>query len=187
MIPSTLHPPSLKRINIDIISREERTHFGIERFVCKRERERDKEHQQYHNTIMASHHHQQPTPQQQMRRQIQNPISINDMRDGIVDEGTYSKYVNEIIPFRDWLHINLPSWMSQYCLEQYGSIIMLHEHEKKRDRQHRIKSSWMQLIKSAGQSENWQVSIYIILQWQAECNSSSCTMPLGAKWLDRSL
>ena len=79
---------------------------------------------------MASHHpHQQPTPQQQMRRQIQNPISINDMRDGIVDEGTYSKYVNEIIPFMDWLHINLPSWMSQYCLAQYVSIIMLHEHE----------------------------------------------------------
>ena len=35
----------------------------------------------------------------QPRRQIRNPISISDMRDAVVDEGTYSKYVNDIIPF----------------------------------------------------------------------------------------
>ena len=101
---------------------------------------------------MASSNNHQPPGQQQMhhRRQIQNPISIGDMRDGIVDEGTYSKYVNEIIPFLDWLHMHYPGWMTPYCLEQYDSIILLREHEKIRSRQQRVKESWMELIKSAG-------------------------------------
>jgi hypothetical protein len=70
---------------------------------------------------MASNNNQQPPAaagQQQMhlRCQIQNPISIGDMWDGIVDEGTYSKYVNEIIPF--WIG---STWI--FLVEQYDSII----------------------------------------------------------------
>ena len=86
---------------------------------------------------MASSNNQQPPGQQQMHhcRQIQNPISIGDMRDGIVDEGTYSKYINENIHFLDWLHVNYPGWMTPYCLEQYDSIILLQEHEQIQTRQ----------------------------------------------------
>jgi hypothetical protein len=78
---------------------------------------------------MDSSYNQQPPAaagQQQMhhRRQIQNPISIGDMRDGIVDKGTYSKYVNEFIPFLDWLHVNIPGRMTPYCLEPTNQSIM---------------------------------------------------------------
>ena len=63
-------------------------------------------------------------PQIRRRRQIQNPISISDMRDAVVDEGTYSKYVNDIIPFIDWLcaDANLSDWLTQYCTEQHAEI-----------------------------------------------------------------
>jgi hypothetical protein len=91
-------------------------------------------------------------PQIRGRRQIQNPISISDMRDAVVDEGTYSKYVNEIIPFIDWLHANaeLSDWLTQYCAEQHAEIILLRENEGMKQRQKRIKTSWTNLLKNAG-------------------------------------
>jgi len=55
-------------------------------------------------------------PHQVQRRQIKNPISISDMRDAVVDEGTYSKYVNEIIPFVDWLCAELPNSQLAYSI-----------------------------------------------------------------------
>ena len=91
---------------------------------------------------MQSHH--------QQRRQITNPISISNMRDAVVDEGTYSKYVNDIIPFIDWLHIELPQWMTPYCSEQHYAIKVLREGEGIKQRQQRIKTSWMKLVKNAG-------------------------------------
>ena len=88
---------------------------------------------------------QQPDQQVQCRRQIKNPISIGDMREAVVDEGTYSKYVNEIIPFVDWLCTELPDWLTMYCHEQHAEIILLREHEGKKQRQQRIKASWMNI------------------------------------------
>ena len=98
---------------------------------------------------MASSNNQQPPGQKQMhhRRQIQNPISIGDMREGIVDKGTYSKYVNKIIHLFDWLHVNYPGGMTPYCLEQYDSIILLQEHEQIRSQQHESKHHGLSLLK----------------------------------------
>ena len=92
----------------------------------------------------------QQTQQVKRRRQIKNPISINDMRDAVVDEGTYSKYVNEIIPFVDWLCAELPDWLTTYCRERHTEIILLRENEGKKQRQQRIKASWMNIVKDAG-------------------------------------
>ena len=77
----------------------------------------------------------QQTQQVKRCRQIKNPISINDMRDVVVDEGTYSKYVNEIIPFVDWLCAELPDWLTTYCRERHTEIILLRENEGKKQRQ----------------------------------------------------
>ena len=89
-------------------------------------------------------------PHQVQRRQIKNPISISDMRDAVVDEGTYSKYVNEIIPFVDWLCAELPNWLTPYCREQHTAITLLRENEGRKQRQQRIKASWMNIVKNAG-------------------------------------
>ena len=89
-------------------------------------------------------------PLVERRRQIKNPISISDMRDAVVDEGTYSKYVNDIIPFLDWLCAELPDWLTTYCHEQHAEIILLRENEGKKMRQKRIKMSWMNIVKNAG-------------------------------------
>lgn len=40
------------------------------------------------------------------RRLLANPITVNAMWDGVVDEEVYSRYVNEIIHFIDWLYKN---------------------------------------------------------------------------------
>ena len=84
------------------------------------------------------------------RCQIKNPISISDMRDAVVDEGTYSKYVNDIIPFIDWLCVESPSWLTPYCSKQHHEIKIIREDEGIKQRQQRIKASWMKLVKNAG-------------------------------------
>jgi hypothetical protein len=92
----------------------------------------------------------QMTVRPRQRCHIQNPISISDMRDAVVDEGTYSKYVNEIIPFIKWLRVELPSWLTPYCSEQHDAITILHEDEGIKQWQKQVKASWMHLIKNAG-------------------------------------
>ena len=88
--------------------------------------------------------------QAKRRRHIKNPISISDMRDAVVDETTYSKYVNEIIPFVDWLRAELPDWLTTYCLDRHDQIVLLRENEGRKQRQQRVKASWMDLVKNAG-------------------------------------
>jgi hypothetical protein len=73
----------------------------------------------------------QTTARPRQRRHIQNPISISDMRDAVVDEGTYSKYVNEIIPFIEWLRVESPSWLTPYCSEQHDAIKILREDQQR--------------------------------------------------------
>lgn len=83
------------------------------------------------------------------RRQLHNPISIEQMRDGVVDVNTYSRYVNEIIHFLDWLAVHSPSWMTELCLTQHTAIMMRREGERYREREKRIKAAWYQLVKNA--------------------------------------
>ena len=95
-------------------------------------------------------------PLVERRRQIKNPISISDMRDAVVDEGTYSKYVNDIIPFLDWLCAELPDWLTTYCHEQHAEIILLRENEGKKMRQKRIK-----------------MACFFAFTWQLACRSNN--------------
>lgn len=88
-------------------------------------------------------------PQIKRRRQIKNPVSISNMRDAVVDEGTYSKYVNDIIVFMDWLRVDMISWLTPFCSEKYDEISLLREDEGKKERRARIKASWMNLVKNA--------------------------------------
>ncbi len=83
------------------------------------------------------------------RRQLHNPICIKQMRDGVVDLNTYSRYVNEIIHFLDWLAVHSPSWMTELCLTQHTAIMMRREGERYREREKRIKAAWYQLVKNA--------------------------------------
>jgi hypothetical protein len=71
------------------------------------------------------------------------------MRDAVVDEGTYSKYVNDIIVFMDWLRVDMISWLTPFCSEKYDEISLLREDEGKKERRARIKASWMNLVKNA--------------------------------------
>jgi len=90
-----------------------------------------------------------PIPHVTHRRQLQNPISIEQMRDGVVADNTYSRYVNEIIHFLNWLAVSLPGWMTELCSTQHEAIIMRREGEGLRQREKRIKEAWYKLVKNA--------------------------------------
>jgi hypothetical protein len=72
----------------------------------------------------------------------------------------------------DWLHVEAPTWLTPYCSKQYDSISLLCEDEGIKQRQKRIKESWMNLLKNAGsqplihheQMTNDGVMAYIRLQ-----------------------
>ena len=96
-------------------------------------------------------HYELPSSQQISQRvQLQNPISIDQMRDGVVAKATYSRYVNEIIHFLNWVAVNMPCWMTELCSTQYKAIVMRQEGEGVREREKQIKVSWTTLVKKAG-------------------------------------
>ena len=86
----------------------------------------------------------------QGRRQLANPISVNAMKEGVVDQGVYSRYVNEIIHFVDWLYKNKQDWMTEHSKTLYQETnIVLREGEKKRQRQKRIKAVWLAAVRKS--------------------------------------
>jgi hypothetical protein len=84
------------------------------------------------------------------RRQLANPITVNAMREGVVDEDVYSRYVNEIIHFVDWLHKNKDDWLTEHSKKLYRETnLVLREDEKKRQRQKRIKEVWLAAVRKS--------------------------------------
>ena len=83
------------------------------------------------------------------RRELQNPIRVDQMRDGVVDPGVYSRYVNEIIHFLNWVKEKKPTWMTELGKSQHQSLTVLIEGEKPRQRQRRIKDAWMKLVQNS--------------------------------------
>jgi hypothetical protein len=41
-----------------------------------------------------------------------NPVTLQEMEDGVVDKGVYSKYCNDIIHFTRWMHGNELAWFT---------------------------------------------------------------------------
>ena len=84
------------------------------------------------------------------RKQLSNPITVNAMREGVVDEEVYSRYVNEIIHFISWLHDNKEDLLTEHSKTLYRETnIVLVEGEKPRERQKRIKSVWLAAVKAS--------------------------------------
>ena len=84
------------------------------------------------------------------RKELANPITVTAMRDGVVDEEVYSRYVNEIIHFVAWLHTNKEDWLTEHSKTLYQETnVVLQEDEKKRQRQKRIKAVWMEAVRNS--------------------------------------
>jgi hypothetical protein len=49
---------------------------------------------------------------------LRNPVSLQDMRDGIVNKGVYGRYCNDIILIADWAAINQSDWFTPFGLEK---------------------------------------------------------------------
>ena len=92
-----------------------------------------------------------------------NPISTAQMREGVVEENVYSKYVNEIIHFLPWVALNHPDWLTPYLKEKQTEILEERQGEKKRARQTRVKAAYMDLVKNSNihaiiNLDNWNAN-----------------------------
>ncbi len=87
-----------------------------------------------------------------IRAELVNPVTLQEMADGVVDKGVYSKYCNDIIHFATWAHDHEVGWFTEYGLASYEGLHLLQEDERRLSRRKRIKAGWMALLRNARQS-----------------------------------
>jgi hypothetical protein len=80
---------------------------------------------------------------------LENPVTLQEMEDGIVDKGVYSRYCNEIIHLLTWIHQNEPTWLTEYGQGRYNELLVLQEGENKNARRKRIKDAWMEMLRNS--------------------------------------
>jgi hypothetical protein len=80
---------------------------------------------------------------------LQNPVTLQEMEDGIVDKGVYSKYCNEVMLFADWIHGHQASWFTEFGQMKYDGLLVLQEGENRKQRRKRIKDKWMTMLRNA--------------------------------------
>ena len=85
------------------------------------------------------------------RVELQNPVTLQEMEDGVVDKGVYSKYCNDIIHFSRWMHENELAWFTDHGKAMYDELNLQQEDETKLLRRRRIKEGWMGLLRNAKQ------------------------------------
>ena len=67
------------------------------------------------------------------RIELTDPISVNAMRDGVVNEAVCKRHVRDIIHFIAWLHKNKEDWMTAHGLKLHRETNVL-ETEGERNR-----------------------------------------------------
>jgi hypothetical protein len=87
-----------------------------------------------------------------IRVELENPVTLQEMADGVVDKGVYSKYCNDIIHFASWMNENEVAWFTDYGKATYDALHLLQEDERKQDRRKRIKAGWMAMLRNARQN-----------------------------------
>jgi hypothetical protein len=61
---------------------------------------------------------------------MENPVTLQEMEDGIVDTGVYSRYCNKIIHFATWIRENEVSWLTEYGMGKIDKLVVSREDEK---------------------------------------------------------
>jgi hypothetical protein len=80
---------------------------------------------------------------------LENSVTLQEMEDGIVDKGVYSRYCNEIIHLLTWINENEPTWLTEYGQGRYNELLVLQEGENKNARRKRIKEAWMEMLRNS--------------------------------------
>jgi hypothetical protein len=80
---------------------------------------------------------------------LQNPVSVQDMRDGIVDKGVYARYCNYIILVADWAAVNQPDWFTPFGFEKYSELKESVKDKTKFVHQKQTKAGWMVMLKNS--------------------------------------
>jgi hypothetical protein len=81
-----------------------------------------------------------------------NPVTLQEMEDGIVATGVYSKYCNEIILLATWIHKNQASWFTEYGKGKYNELLVLQEGEKTKECHKHTKELLMEMLQNIKQT-----------------------------------
>lgn len=78
-----------------------------------------------------------------------NPITYQQMVEGVVDQGVGSKYVNEILLLMDWAFLNQRNWLCEEILNEYPTINRQMVDENYTQSRRRIKEHYTTLLRNA--------------------------------------
>lgn len=87
------------------------------------------------------------------RKTLKEPVSIQQMRDGVVLEAVYVRYCNEIIHFMTWLYerdddLELP-WLTDLGRQTVDSAEVVFDGESAKTHRARVKAAWMERLRLA--------------------------------------
>jgi hypothetical protein len=86
------------------------------------------------------------------RIELENPVTLQEMENGIVDTGAYSRYCNEIIHFVTRIRENEVSWLTKYGKGKMDELVVLREDKRANKRRKHIKEAWMEMLQNAKQT-----------------------------------
>jgi hypothetical protein len=83
------------------------------------------------------------------QRFIRDPISYQEMIDGVVDEKVASQYCNEIIRLMDWAYSQQQNWLGEAALQSYPNLAERLPTENCRQHRQRIKQCVTTMLQNA--------------------------------------
>ena len=95
---------------------------------------------QRHGTSPGPHHNRPINP---------NPITYQQMVEGVVDQGVGSKYVNEILLLMDWAFANQKDWLCEDVLAAYPTVNTQTTGESYKQFRKRVKNHYTMLLRNA--------------------------------------
>ena len=96
-----------------------------------------------------------------------NPITYQQMVEGVVDQSVSNKYINEILLLMDWAFVNQQDWLPEEVLSAYPTITRQMIDENYTHCRKRIKDHYTMLLNNAKNVPVFKVE-NITVQWFME-------------------
>jgi hypothetical protein len=83
------------------------------------------------------------------RKVLDNPVSVQEMRDGVVDKGVYGRYVGELVHFFTWLRDQKADWLTEFGETEWDKLATRRDKDTYRKRHARLKKGLYALLRNA--------------------------------------
>ena len=98
-----------------------------------------------------------PRRRDQPRQVLENPITNDEMNEGVVKPAVRNKYLNEVLHFSEWAREKKPEWFTEYGLQAHDAAFLPVEGEGINQRWQRKKENYRKLMQAARRNPVFKV------------------------------